>query len=43
MLTYLASCSGCCTQKVDFEAASDWDIIADTVEGVADELDCPKI
>jgi 2-haloacid dehalogenase len=29
-------------QKVDFKAASDWDIIADTVEGVADELDCPK-
>jgi 2-haloacid dehalogenase len=30
-------------QKVDFEANSDWDIIADTVEAVADELDCPKI
>jgi 2-haloacid dehalogenase len=30
-------------QKADFKAASDWDIIADTVEGVADELDCPKI
>ena len=29
-------------QKVDFKATSDWDIIADTVEGVADELDCPK-
>ena len=30
-------------QKIDFEASSDWDIIADTVEEVADELDCPKI
>ena len=30
-------------QKVDFEATSDWDIIADSVEGVADRLDCPKI
>jgi 2-haloacid dehalogenase len=30
-------------QKVDFEATSDWDIIADTVEGVADQLDCPKL
>ena len=29
-------------QKIDFKATSDWDIIADTVEGVADKLDCPK-
>ncbi len=28
-------------QMVDFKASSDWDIIADSVEGVADELDCP--
>lgn len=27
-------------QNVDFEATSDWDIIADSVEGVADALDC---
>ena len=30
-------------QTVDFKATSDWDIITDTVEGVADELDCPII
>ena len=29
-------------QKVDFAATSDWNIITDTVEGVADALDCPK-
>ena len=29
-------------QTVDFEASSDWDIIANTVEGVADGLNCPK-
>ena len=30
-------------QKTDFEASSDWDIIADTVEGVADQLGCPQL
>ena len=29
-------------QKVDFAATSDWDIITETVEGVADALDCSK-
>jgi 2-haloacid dehalogenase len=28
-------------QTVDFEATSDWDIIANSVEEVADGLDCP--
>lgn len=30
-------------QKADFEATSDWDIISDTVEGVADGLGCPPL
>lgn len=29
-------------QTVDFEATSDWDIIANSVEEVADGLDCPS-
>ena len=28
-------------QTIDFEATSDWDIIANSVEEVADGLDCP--
>ena len=28
-------------QTFDFEATSDWDIIANSVEEVADGLDCP--
>ena len=30
-------------QKADFYATSDWDIITNSVEGIADNLNCPKI